>query len=346
MQALYLLTVDPVAESVLSKTSFGFRRYRSTRDASQLLFKCLCRDYSSKWVLEGDIKGCFDNISHKWLLSNVIMDKRILKQFLKAGYVFNDKLYPTKSGTPQGGIISPTLANLALNGMSQMLKEKYWTNSVGTVDRQYNNYKVNIAFYADDFVITATKREILEEIKTLVEEFLKTRGLKLSRKKTIITHIEKEFDFLGWNFRKYNNKLLIKPSKKSIKRVIHNIRQTIKKNRMQSQEILIRRLNQIITGWCNYHNHICAKKTFQKLDKEIFKSVWFWCKRKHINKPKKWIKDKYFTQIKNRDWIFTSDNRSLKFASDFKIKRHVLIKYEANPYLPEYKAYYEKRQAC
>jgi len=123
--------------------------------------------------------------------------------------------------------------------MDQMLKEKYWTNSVGTIDKQYNNLKVNIAFYADDFVITATKRETLEEIKTLVEEFLKTRGLELSREKTIITHIEKGFDFLGWNFRKYKEKLIIKPSNKSIRKVINNIRQTIKKNRMQSQETLI-----------------------------------------------------------------------------------------------------------
>ena len=346
MQALYLLTLDPVAESILSKTSFGFRRYRGTRDAGQLLFKCLCRDYSSKWVLEGDIKGCFDNISHQWLLSNVIMDKRILKQFLKAGYIFKNNLYPTKAGTPQGGIISPTLANLVLNGMDQMLKEKYWTNSVGTIDKQYNHLKVNIAFYADDFVITATKRETLEEIKKLVEEFLKARGLELSREKTIITHIEKGFDFLGWNFRKYDGKLIIKPSKKSIRKVINNIRQTIKKNRMQSQETLIRRLNQIITGWCNYHNHICAKKSFQLLDQEIFKSLWMWCKRKHPNKSKKWIKKKYFKQIGNRDWIFATEDKRIKLATDFKIKRHVLIKYDANPYLPEYNAYYEKRRAC
>jgi RNA-directed DNA polymerase len=343
MQALYLLTLDPVAETILDKRSFGFRLHRGTRDASAYLFKCLGTKHSVEWVLEGDIKGCFDNISHKWIKENIIMDKRILNQFTKAGYIVNNKLYQTKAGTPQGGIISPTLANLTLNGMSKMLQEKYWKNSVGTIDRQYNNLKVNIAVYADDFVITASNKEILVEIKELISNFLLKRGLKLSKAKTLITHIREGFNFLGWNFRKFKDKLIIKPSIKSIGKVLKNIRKTIKKNLMQKQDVLIRRLNQIITGWCNYHKHSCAKKSFQTLDKEIFKSLWNWCKRRHPMKSKNWRKKKYFSEIKSRDWIFKSENRTLKFASDFKIKRHVLIKFDANPYLNEYKEYYLKR---
>ena len=343
MQALYLLTLDPVAETILDKRSFGFRLYRGTRDAAEYLFKCLGRKESAKWVLEGDIKGCFDNISHDWIKENIIMDKRILNQFMKAGYVLNNKLYQTKSGTPQGGIISPTLANLTLNGMSKMIQEKYWTNSVGTIDRQYNKLKVNIAVYADDFVITGNNREVLVEIKELISSFLLKRGLELSKEKTIITHINVGFDFLGWNFRKFKDKLIIKPSIKSIRKVLKTIRTTIKKNLMQKQDVLIKHLNQIIVGWCNYHKHVSSKKSFQTLDKEIFKSLWTWSKRRHPMKSKNWRKKKYFSEIKSRDWIFKSENRTLKFATDFKIKRHVLIKFDANPYLEEYKEYYLKR---
>lgn len=346
MQALHLLCLDPVAEAMLDKTSFGFRKHRSAKDACGHLFKCLSLKCSSKWVLEGDIKGCFDNISHKWLQENIIMNKKVLRQFLKAGYVYKRKLFSTKAGTPQGGIISPTLANLTLNGMATMLKQRYWANGVGTVHRRYNKEKVNITVYADDFIITAKSKETLEEIKIMIEEFLKQRGLELSKEKTLITHIEKGFDFLGWNFRKYKNKLLIKPSTKSLKRITSKIRETIRENLMQKQELLIIRLNQIIRGWCNYHNHVCAKKRFQNLDKNIFRYLWMWAKRRHSMKSKSWRKNRYFAQSKTRDWIFKSENRTLLFASDFKIRRHVLIKFDANPYLKEYKEYYLKRKAC
>ncbi len=345
-QALHLLSLDPVAESILDKTSFGFRKYRSAKDACEYLFKCLSTKNSAQWVLEGDIKGCFDNISHKWIQDNIIMNPKILKQFLKAGYLRNNKLFRTKTGTPQGGIISPTLANLTLNGMTKMLREIYWRNRVGTIDRQYNKEKVNITIYADDFVVTARSKKVLEDIKNKIEIFLKDRGLELSEDKTQITHIEKGFDFLGWNFRKYKGKLLIQPSNKSVKRVTNKIREVIRKNLMQKQKVLIIKLNQIIRGWCNYHKHICAKKSFQTLDKNIFNCLWNWAKRRHSTKSKAWRKNRYFSRSKTRDWIFKSKDTTLLFASDFKIRRHVLIKFDANPYLEEYRDYYIKRKAC
>ena len=344
MQALYAMSLDPVVETILDKTSFGFRKYRSAKDASQHLFNCLSRKTSAKWILEGDIKGCFDNISHKWLMENAPMDRKILRQFLKAGYIFKNKLFPTKGGTPQGGIISPILANLTLNGIGKLLKERYWTSSVGTINRQYNKDKVYAIIYADDFVITATRKETLEEIKMIISEFLDSRGLELSIEKTVITHIEKGFDFLGWNFRKYNNKLLIAPSKKSILKVSSNIRRTIKLNLMQKQEILIKRLNQIIRGWCNYHKHVCSKKAFQTLDKNVFKALWIWAKRRHSTKSKNWRKNRYFTKTETRDWIFENDTTRLLFASDFKIVRHILIKFDANPYMTIYEEYYKRRK--
>lgn len=346
MQALYLLGLDPVSESLLDKTSFGFRKHRSAKDACEYLFKCLSSKHSSNWILEGDIKGCFDNISHKWLQANVIMNKKVLEQFLKAGFIYKEKLFKTTSGTPQGGIISPVLANLTLNGMAEMLKRKYWTNRVGTIDRQYNTSKVNITVYADDFVITASKKETLEEIKIMIESFLAERGLELSNEKTVITHINEGFDFLGWNFRKYNSKLLIRPSDKSLKKITLKIKEIIRQNLTQKQELLIVRLNQIIRGWCNYHKHVCAKKTFQTLDMNIFKYLWIWAKRRHPMKSKTWRKKRYFAQIGARNWIFKSESTQLLLASDFKISRHTLIKFDANPYLKEYEAYYQKRKAC
>lgn len=346
MQALYLLSLDPVAETVLDKTSFGFRRFRSCKDASSYLFLLLCQKTSSKWVLEGDIKGCFDNISHKWLQENVVMENKILHQFLKSGYIYSNKLYPTVSGSPQGGIISPTYANLTLNGLGDMLRNKYWKSKTGSVHRRHNKNKVNITVYADDFIVTANSKELLVEIKMMIEVFLKERGLQLSVEKTVITHIKEGFDFLGWNFRKYKDKLIIKPSTKSVKKIIVKLRETIKTNLMQKQEILITRLNQIIRGWCNYHKHTCAKKTFQVLDKHVFDLLWRWAKRRHPMKSKSWRKDKYFVRIKHRDWIFKSEVNQLKFASDTKIERHVLIRLDANPYLKEYDEYYLKKKAC
>jgi RNA-directed DNA polymerase len=220
MQSLYAMALDPIAEATGDKTSFGFRKFRSTNDACKQAFFCLSQKTSSAWILEGDIKGCFDNISHQWLLDNVPMDESILKQFLKAGYVFERHLFPTDAGTPQGGIISPILANLTLDGIEKILDDKYHKGSKGTINSyQAAKFKVNFVRYADDFIVTAKTEEIAKEIKELIKEFLKDRGLELSDEKTKITHIDVGFDFLGWNFRKYKGKLLIKPSKKSIDKV-------------------------------------------------------------------------------------------------------------------------------
>ena len=155
MQALQAMALDPISEATADKVSFGFRKKRSTHDAAVHIFGYLRVKNSAQWILEGDIKGCFDNINHQWMLNNIPMDKRILKQFLKAGFVYQKKLFPTKEGTPQGGIVSPILANMTLDGIERKIKEKYWINKKGTIDRDYNKHKVNYTRYADDFVVTA-----------------------------------------------------------------------------------------------------------------------------------------------------------------------------------------------
>lgn len=343
MQALYALSLDPIAEAIADRTSFGFRKYRSAQDACEQLFTCLCNRHSAEWVLEGDIKGCFDNINHQWLINNTPMDKSVLNQFLKAGFIYNHHLNPTKYGTPQGGPISPILANIALDGIEKLLFTKYRTGKRG----KYNSLvrcqnKVNFVRYADDFVVTASSEELAREIQELLSPFLKERGLELSEEKTLITHIDDGFDFLGWNFRKYKGKLLIKPSRDSIASITETIRNTVIKGRAWTQESLIVTLNPIITGWCNYHQAVVSKKVFSNLDNKLWNLLWKWAKRRHPNKSKEWILRKYCHQIGTRKWVFSTENNKLKYFASTSIVRHPKLNLGKNPYLD--KEYFDTRK--
>ncbi|TAN42336.1 MAG: group II intron reverse transcriptase/maturase [Candidatus Methanoperedens sp.] len=334
LQSLYALALEPIAEATGDRTSFGFRKFRNTHDACQQVFHYLCRKNSPAWVLEGDIKGCFDNISHQWLIDNIPMDKSILKQFLKAGYVFEYQLFPTEAGTPQGGIISPILANVSLDGIGKLLSAKYHTDKNGMKSlRQASKHKVNFCRYADDFIVTANTEEIAKEVKELIKDFLKDRGLELSDEKTMITHIDNGFDFLGWNFRKYNGKLLVKPSKKSIDKVTEKISNTIDRGKTWKQEELINALNPIIIGWSNYHQSVVSSDIFKMLDSRIWNMLWHWAKRRHPNKSKHWIANKYWHSYGKRNWVFSEGNKRLNLLSDTKIVRHTKLKLDMNPYL-------------
>ena len=344
MQALHAMALDPISEATADKVSFGFRRKRSTQDAAAHIFRYLRVKNSAQWILEGDIKGCFDNINHQWMLNHIPMDKRTLKQFLKAGFVYRERLFPTKEGTPQGGIVSPILANMTLDGIERKIKEKYWINKKGTIDRDYNKHKVNYTRYADDFVGTAESKEILFDIKQIIKDHLKQRGLTLSEEKTLITHIDQGFDFLGWNFRKFKGKLIIKPSKASLKNILTKIRSTIKSYRTAKQQTLIWKLNPIITGWANHHRSTAAKEAYSKVDNTVFLTLWKWAKRRHPNKPRQWIKDRYWKTDNHRTWIFSDGTFTLKLAAYTKIVRHRIIKFNANPYLQSDKVYYIARE--
>ncbi|MFA7175431.1 MAG: group II intron reverse transcriptase/maturase, partial [Kiritimatiellia bacterium] len=348
MQALYLLALEPIAETRADPNSYGFRPGRASRDAAEQCFTALARKDSAPWVLDADITGCFDNISHDWMIANIPMDKEILRKWLRAGFIWKGQRFPTESGTPQGGIISPVLANMTLDGMERRLAERFGAKKSRKADRN----KVNLIRYADDFVITGATKEVLEEAKSVIEEFLKERGLSLSPEKTKITHIEEGFDFLGWNVRRYDGKLLIKPAKKNVQTFLRKIRATIKEAKTEKQETVITRLNPIIRGWANYHQNQVAKETFRKVDEVIWKQLWQWACRRHPNKPSKWIKARYFVRQGRRNWVFgttvTEENGKEKFvrlvqASDTPIQRHTKIKGEANPYDPEWEEYFEER---
>jgi len=343
MQSLYALALEPIAELKGDRTSFGFRKFRSTHDACEYAFHYLRGKNSPVWVLEGDIKGCFDHISHQWLLDNIPMDKSILKQFLKAGYIFERQLFPTDAGTPQGGIISPILANMTLDGIEKLLADKYHKTKSGRTDSHHAAlYKVNFVRYADDFIVTAKTEEIAKEVKELIKDFLIERGLELSDEKTLITHIHNGFDFLGWNLRKYNGKLLVKPSKKSIDKFTEKISETIKKGKAWKQEELIKILNPMIIGWSNYYRSVVSSEIFQKLDSRIWGMLWHWAKRRHPKKSKQWIADKYWHSVGNRKWVFSEGTKPLNLLSDTKIVRHTKLKLDMNPNLD--KEYFVSRK--
>jgi RNA-directed DNA polymerase len=300
---------------------------------------CTSRKDSSQWVLEADIKGCFDHINHDWLIRHVPMDKDILRKWLKAGLIYQGQLQATEAGTPQGGIISPTLANVTLNGLECDLMAHL---GVKYGIRKAERLKVNVVRYADDFVITGVSKEILEqEVRPWVEAFLAVRGLQLSEEKTRITHIDDGFDFLGWNFRKYSGKLLIKPSKKNAQAFYRKVAEAISGNKTVTQESLIDLLNPMLRGWAQYHHPVSAKQAYSRMEHLIFGRLWRWSKRRHPRKSSAWVKQKYFHAVAAQQWVFATRRRrddgswglsELYTLSKTAIKRHTKIKGDYHPF--------------
>ena len=354
MQTLYKFSLEPIAETYADPNSYGFRIGRSTHDAIEQCFTDLNKGKSPKWILEGDIKGCFDHISHQWLLENIPMDTQILEKWLKCGYVETQKLFPTDEGTPQGGTISPTLMNMTLDGLERLLHDRLPTRKKVNGKTHFN--KMNFVRYADDFIITGESPEFLrEKVLPIVREFLTERGLQLSEEKTVITHIGEGFDFLGKNIRKYNGKLLIKPCKSAVKSFLGKVRDIIKSSKSIKQEILIRRLNPVIRGWVNNQRYVVSSKVFSTVDYEIYKCLWQWAKRRHKKKSRKWIARKYWHDIDSRQWTFSVpyENQGtegkplyckLEYATDTKIIRFKKIVAEANPFDEYWTDYFEERE--
>jgi RNA-directed DNA polymerase len=345
MQGLYLHGVDPIAETTADGHSYGFRTERCCADAIQQCHTLLANPHGPKVVLEGDITSCFDRISKEWLLDHVPMDKDILRRWLEAGYLEGGVVHPTTAGTPQGGIISPVLANLALDGLQGMLASRFPPTE---------GWKVHLVRYADDFIITGMSAFVLEhKVKPLVEQFLQQRGLELSHEKTRITHIDDGFDFLGQNIRRYRcGMVLVKPSRKNVKTFLGKIRETIRKAGSWTAGELIHRLNQQIKGWAMYHRHVASKRTFAFVDMRIFRMLKEWCRHRHPNKSWRWIRKKYYRHEGHRHWIFTGTLRTtdgkgmsidLMEAGRVRIRRFVKIRSDANPYDPAWELYLEER---
>ena len=334
--------LEPEWEAVFEAHSYGFRAGRSCHDAIEQVFKRFRdnRAGRNKWVLDADIKGCFDNLAHKSILDSIKSTpcEDLIKEWMKAGYVYEGIHHPTDTGTPQGGICSPLLSNIGLHGLEIMVKS-------------YNK-KLGIIRYADDFIITSKTKEELDEIIPRVKHWLSERGLELSTEKTTIVHIDEGFNFLGFNVRCYQGKLLIKPQKEKVLSFCKKIGKTIKSMKTAKQETLIKKLNPILRGFANYYQRVVSKKIFSYISHRVWKYLWNWCKRRHLKRRLKWVKKKYFHRIKGVDWTFccmTEDRKGqekpLYLYSMVKtpIVRHTKVAGTNSPFDAELDNYWDQR---
>ncbi len=338
-QAIIVNSLEPEWEAVFEPNSYGFRAGRSCLDAISQNYIRLKSD-RDKWVLEADIKGFFDNIAHESILNMIskFPKRNLIEGWLKAGFVFKGKFNPTDTGTPQGGVCSPLLANIGLHGLETFIKS--------------TNPKLGVVRYADDFLVTARDKGSLEIAQIQIQQWLSKRGLELSSEKTLITSMEDGFDFLGFNHRHYNGKLLIKPSKKKVLDFCKRIGKEIKAMNGSEQDKVIQKLNPILRGFANYYKGVVSKETFAYVKSRTWEYLWRWAKRRHPNKNTKWVKKRYFKTINGNKWTFattTSDRRGkekdliLYPIAHTPIERHVKVKGKASPDDPSLGEYWEKR---
>jgi RNA-directed DNA polymerase len=337
-QAVVKNSLEPEWEAVFEKNSYGFRPGRSCQDAIEQSFKLLSRWHN--WVLEADIKGFFDNIAHESILNMMgsFPKRQLIKEWLKAGFVFQGNFNPTEQGTPQGGVISPLLANIGLHGLENYIKT---TNS-----------KLGVVRYADDFIVTAKDKHSLETAQDLIQAWMSQRGLEVSYEKTLITSVEDGFDFLGFKSQRHKGKLLIKPSKKKVLAFCKRIGKEVRNLNGANQEVLIKKLNPILMGFANYYKGVVSKETFGYISHRVWQYLWSWAKRRHPNKNKRWVMKRYFKTIKGNRWTFactTSDRRGkekeliLYQMASTPIERHIKVKGDASPDDPSLKEYWDKR---
>lgn len=343
MQALYLLGLNPVAEVRADPNSYGFRLHRSAADALGQCFCVFAKKRSPRVVFDADIKSCFDRISQSWLIANIPMDKAILRKWLAAGFMEGTVLHRTEEGTPQGGIASPVLANLTLDGLERVAR-----------DAVKDRWLVNVVRYADDFLVTARTPELLtEKIIPAIETFLAERGLELSPEKSRVTNVETGFDFLGATIRKFGGKLLMMPSRKSVKAFLSGIRGVIKAHAASPVRELIGLLNPRIRGWANYFRHLVSSRVFRKVDRAVFDAMLRWMRRRHPKKGLSWLRPRYFRSNGSRTWILTASPGSTESAmsaddlfqaSSLLIRRHVKVRAEATAFDPAYQDYFRQRR--
>jgi len=356
-QALIKMALEPEWEAKFEPNSYGFRPGRSCHDAVEAIFTVL--KHKVRFVLDADIKGCFDNIDHQALLrklNTIPKFRRIIKKWLKAGVMENLELTKTEKGTPQGGVISPLLSNVALHGLEEKVKASFPKR-----DSRGRSINPHVVRYADDFVILHQDLEVIEKCKEIVSKYLKEVGLELKESKTKITHTSEKyngnvgFDFLGFHFRQHKvgknyahyvgrkcqgklfYKTVVTPSKQAVERHYRKIADVINAHNSQKQSYLIKHLNPIIRGWCNYYSSVISTNTFNKLDHLMVKRLLRWGYRRHPKKGRKWVVESYFNPIQNkgskRPWDFiSSEGNALLRHADTNIQRHVLVNTGRSPY--------------
>ena len=344
MQALVKLALEPEWESRFEANSYGFRPGRNTMDAIQAIHTILNQKGCSEWILDADISGCFDNISHDALLARIPVFKRTIRRWLKAGVVEFGQKFDSPAGTPQGGVASPLLANIALDGMERLFGcETADGRLISPALRKGADAGVSLIRFADDFVATAPSKEVLETyVLPKLEGFLKERGLELSRAKTRIVHVDEGFDFLGFTVKRFKGKLLAPPQKGKVLDHLRSIKAYLKQNQQAPAEKVVRDLNPVIRGWANYYRHGTAKRVFTKADHRVWQMLWGWAKRRHPKKPAKWVKQRYFKPDGN--WTFHENKYQLVRHSATPVTRYVKVKGKASPLDPEQASYWSERR--
>ena len=356
-QEILRIALDPISEYYAHDNSFGFRPKRSCQDAINAIFIKFAPSNRQRYIVEGDIKGCFDNISHehiletlqKWNVSSGIIG--IISDMLKAKVFFKGEVYDSDNGTPQGGVISPMLANVALTALDNYVSEKY--------GKTYWDCKTSpMIRYADDFIISAKSKSDAKAIKADIRDFLNDEiGLTLSDEKTKITHIYKGFNFLGFNVRKYKKghkqssnpkdyKLLIKPRKEKINNMLKACSEVLSKNKTAPQVSIINQLNPKINGWGNYYKFVVSSKIFNSMDKAIWYKLLNWGKRRHTNKGVGWVVRRYFYGSGNR--FSEKQNKKnytiAKLSEIFSSQRFIKVRQGMRVFNREHNEYWEKRE--
>lgn len=344
VQTMFLFAIDPIAEETACLRSYGYRLHRGVHDNAAYLNLVLSSiNATRRYVLKADIAGFFPTVSHKWLMDNVQLDKRILKEFLKAGFVENGRFHDTTEGFPQGSPISPPLANLALNGLEEMLAEKQFLTTR----------------YADDFIVLGKSPEELKNVALpLIIAFLDERGLKTDPDKTGLYSIEDGFDFVGFHFREYPDAgrvkgtkkgiFLVKPTKEKLKNFCRELRTIVRKHNAKNDFWLVKKLNEKLRGWAEHYRKVTSQRAFNTIHFHLWNALWSMLVRRHRGRRKQWIRRKYFKTKRGNKWIFVAGKGTAAGLALFQIpyvpiKRH-LLKSSLNAYDLEVNEVFEKAE--
>jgi RNA-directed DNA polymerase len=350
LQALAVSALEPEWEARFEPNSYGFRPGRGCHDAIEAIFTTARgRHCKRQWVLDADLVAAFDRINHAHLLRMIGMfpARGLVAQWLGAGVVEHGWFTPTQEGTPQGGVISPLLLNVALHGMETAAGVRHYPAGAHA-GRTVKGSPVLIR-YADDFLVLCHSQAQAEQVKAQLAKWLTPKGLAFNEDKTHIVHLDDGLDFLGFNVRRYRGKLLIKPSTAAVRRIRQRLSTEMKALRGANASLVILKLNPIIRGWAAYYRTGVSSRAFQALDAHMWRLAYQWAKRSHRNKPKFWIADRYFgafNKTRRDRWVFGDRDTGaylIKFAWT-RIARHQKVTGGASPDDPALTNYWASRR--
>lgn len=359
LQTLVRLALEPEWEARFEPNSYGFRPGRSCWDAVEAIYKAVCR--GDKYVLDADIAKCFDRIDHEALLTKIDAGPAVTRQiraWLKAGILDGETLFPSTEGTPQGGAISPLLANIALHGMEDEVRRRFPPSKPcsGEGGKREHIPTPRLVRYADDFVVLHPDRDVVEQCRQVITTWLRPMGLELKPSKTRLCHTlaavdgRAGFDFLGFTVRQFpagatrtgclsngaplGFQTFIKPSKTAVQRHVARLREVIDRHRNAPQEALIAALNPIIRGWCNYHSTVVSKRTFGRLGTVLYQMLRAWARRRHPQKSRVWVTSKYWRVNDGRGWQFQPAGKAIRLYrhGETAVVRHVKVQGTRSPF--------------